>query len=255
MLTIRAHQLESFREIARQSFENETIAHLHDFARRQCEVMGDDDLRAVVRDGMRRAAEHGFDERGPVRFYIELMFMFGSDFDTDPLLPWARPLLTDLSDPWQIPRAERLFAALRAYLAEVAGPGNVKARAALERMHADRARAAPPRDAVFADRLAEWLTGLYPEKCRLAGDAALRALIECAEREAADHGIDSADGVVLVAKLMFLLGQGCPRDLQFRWIGETLDDPGVSDGAARIEQLRRKSDAWIDSALRHLSAA
>lgn len=48
-------------------------------------------LVAMVRAAIARAAGHGFTLRGPVRLYLELGLLFGSDFDER--CPWAQAWL------------------------------------------------------------------------------------------------------------------------------------------------------------------
>ena len=57
--------------------------------------MGGEWLKTLVNTGVSRARGHGFTLRGPLRLYLDLMFLFGSDFDTDPQYPWAGEVLKE----------------------------------------------------------------------------------------------------------------------------------------------------------------
>jgi hypothetical protein len=59
----------------------------------------------TVRKGIERAAGYNFTLRGPLRFYVEAMLSFGSDFNTDPQLAWAVEVLNDASEPDELSRA------------------------------------------------------------------------------------------------------------------------------------------------------
>jgi hypothetical protein len=48
-----------------------------------------------VRRGVARAVELGFTKRGPIRLFLELEWLFGTGFDTDPQIPWAGEVLSD----------------------------------------------------------------------------------------------------------------------------------------------------------------
>src|SRR3954454_24480566 len=89
MWTIRSEQFDVFEQAALSHFEDDMVRHLREFAPAHAKGVGDAGLRRVIRVGIERAKSYGYSLRGPVRFYIELMIQFGSDFDTDPLLPWA----------------------------------------------------------------------------------------------------------------------------------------------------------------------
>jgi len=57
--------------------------------------VGEDALRALIRDGVQRANGHGFTIEYDVSRYIILMLMLGRGFDEDDKIPWAREMLAD----------------------------------------------------------------------------------------------------------------------------------------------------------------
>jgi hypothetical protein len=105
MLVISAQQMKALGQAALKNFEDEMVVHSKKFSPRLCEVLGDEQLREAIRRAIGRAGEYGFDLRGPVRLYIEMMFLYGSSFDTDPQYPWAAQALRS-SEP-QMQRAEQ----------------------------------------------------------------------------------------------------------------------------------------------------
>lgn len=87
MLIIRKEQMKAFENDALRRFEDEMVVHSKEFTPRLCKVIGDEQLRVALRQTMERADTYGFTNRGPIRLYIELMFLYGNDFDTDPQYP------------------------------------------------------------------------------------------------------------------------------------------------------------------------
>src|SRR5262249_22314233 len=87
MLVISTQQMQGFQQAARLRFEDEMMIHSRSFAPRLCEVIGDRQLRVAVRRAMDGAMRHGFTNRGPARLCVELIFLCGSAFDTDPQYP------------------------------------------------------------------------------------------------------------------------------------------------------------------------
>ena len=88
MLQIREEQMTVFeqgRPAAVRGRDGAFIART--FAPELCEVIGEEQLRVALRQAMARAAGYGFTYRGPIRLFIELMFLCGSAFDTDPQYP------------------------------------------------------------------------------------------------------------------------------------------------------------------------
>ncbi|MBK7353861.1 MAG: hypothetical protein IPJ05_10285 [Nitrosomonas sp.] len=109
MLVIRAEQMDVFKKTALLSFEDEMVEHLAKFSPPLYKVVGEEQMRKVIRLGMSQAAQYGFTYRGPVRLYLELMLLFGSYFDTDPQYPWAAEILTNQESGTQMQRAESLY--------------------------------------------------------------------------------------------------------------------------------------------------
>lgn len=81
---------------------------------------------------MTRAKAYGFTNRGSIRLFIEMIFLFGSGFDTDPQYPWAATILADSSE--QMYRAERLYEKIIDYQEKVSGANAVNTIEALRRV-------------------------------------------------------------------------------------------------------------------------
>ncbi len=109
MLVIRREQMDLFQQVTMRSFEKDMILHVHEFAPRHCQVIGDEMVRQTVRLGIQRAITYGFTNHGPARFYIEMMFMFGSAFDTDPQMPWTLESLKGEEYMDQMDRSKLLY--------------------------------------------------------------------------------------------------------------------------------------------------
>ena len=132
-MKIRKEQMAALDRATLKAFQDELVRHLRDFDPKHTKVLGEDGVRQVIRLGMERAAKYGLTNRGPIRLYIELMFLFGSDFDTDPWLPWAGACLSDPTIIDQMDRAEVLYEEMTTYLDAVAGPDNAYLIEALRR--------------------------------------------------------------------------------------------------------------------------
>ncbi|MFY0534313.1 hypothetical protein [Nannocystis pusilla] len=177
MLTIGKDQLGRFREPPRRAFEAEMVEHLAAFSPPLFKTLGEDQMLVVVRTGMAAAERYGFDLRGPVRMYLELMLLFGSRFDTDPQYPWFQLLLTAEPDAPQMLRAERIHARVTTYRRQVAGPDDDYTFAALRRIlqSAEQPLEYPP--AQIVGEMARQFAAVYPEKVAYLGEPALTDLI------------------------------------------------------------------------------
>jgi hypothetical protein len=242
MLNIRPGQMEAFEQAAQRRFENDMAAHLRKFAPRHCKILDEEALRTIIRLGIERARKYGFTNVGPVRLFLELMFLFGSDFDTDPQLPWAAEVLADKAIKDQASRAESLYAKTTDFLGKVAGPDQEYAKDALRRALEERFEELPIPEGDFENGMLARLEMMYSRKCQHVGDEVLRSLIWRSYKLTARHSAAGDIGAALFVELMFFLGHGCVGDPLFPWIAAALNDAAASDPEARARRLHA---AWV----------
>lgn len=251
MLTIRAEQMGVLDQAARKRFEDEMVAHLKGFTPEHSEVLGEPGVRRLIGFAVERAGGHGFRLRGPIRFYLELILMIGSDFDTDPQFPWAAEALgaADTSD--ELERADRLHALALQYVDAVGGPDFSHARAALRRAADEPLADAPPADAPgYEDHVLGRMRSIYPEKYEYVSAAGLRPLIPRGKQLARAHGVTGDRGAMIFIGLMFALGHGFAADPQFPWIEATLGNPAITDPETRADRVLSKARTYLDHVLK-----
>jgi hypothetical protein len=248
MLVIRREQTEVLDQVVRTAFENEMVVHSEDFSPRLCEVIGEEQLRVALRGAIGRAGGYGFTNRGPVRLFIELMFLFGSGFDTDPQYPWAAKILRASDD--QMQRAERLHENTLDYQKDVSGPEAINTRNALSEVLALAQQQQLPfslKD-IEADLLRE-MARVFPQKTSYVGEEGIRALIRSGREEAHRYRFSTVRGEVMLVVLMFAFGHGCTDDPLYPWIGRTLKDERILSSSARAERLEKKARTWLKHVL------
>ena len=113
-LTIRQAQLALLSRIEMQKFEEWMVAHLNKFFPGECKSAGEAQLRDTIRYGIKRAAAYGITSERDVCKYIDLMVVFGRDFDEDRRFAWTRDILAKQGDPSR--KIEALHEAARGYL-------------------------------------------------------------------------------------------------------------------------------------------
>ena len=251
MLKIREEQMKVFEAAALRSFEDEMAAHARKFSPRLCEILGDEQLHAALRHAMRKAsADYGFTNRGPMRLYIDLIFLFGSRFDTDPQYPKLGKILNDPDD--QMRRADGIYHEILDYMETVAGPDSANVHKALEFLAALKHKpVALTPDSFDADMVRE-MARAFPQKAAYVGDDGLAKLIRKARTEAKEYGFPTLRGVALLAILKFAFGHGCTDDPLYPWISATLRDEKIVDSEARAMRLENKAMTWLDHVLTRL---
>jgi hypothetical protein len=254
MLVIRREQMDAFREASLRSFEDAMVRHLFAFAPSHSSGIGEDNVRRVVRLGLERASAYGFTNRGPVRFYLELMFQFGSYFDTDPQMPEraTESLRIGTTDD-QMPRADRLFGQLQDYQRAVVGPGNAYARRAVEKFRQAAAGPLPFTEETLTDGLLALMREIYPERYDYVGPAALKSVIDKGTGIAHAWSLTPVRGVALCTLLMFELGHGCFEDPLYPWISRTVRERVPADAEQSTQRLERRVLRYIDFISQHLA--
>lgn len=252
MLVIRKEQKDVMEAAAAVSFESELAGHIKDFSPRHAGVVGDDAINETVRVGIERAKNHGLTNRGPVRFFVETMVMFGSEFDTDPLLPWANGVLTNPSIKDQMERADILHEAMLEYVEAVAGKDKKHLFDSMRRFGKARLEDYQTPGSRFDDAVLALLKNGYPQRCEYVGELALASLLEAGKEEARSRSITTAKGAALLIVLMFQLGHAATRDPMFPWISETLNDETVADPNDRLKSLHVRSVKYLEQTLKNL---
>lgn len=250
MLNMSSQQMGALAEVPRHGFASELVDHLRGFAPRLVELRGDAAVQAVVEAAIERAMHQGFDLRGPVRLWVELVFCHGHRFDTDPALPWADSLL-DSVGLHQNERARLLFEAMQAHQAAVDGEDQgdliaslgVLASADWEAMLASpRAQAQP----------AVALAQVFPRRCQGLDPARLQALVDEATSACEAHALTDPGAPFLLSGLFLGFGHGVLDDPLYPWVGSTLAAP-AADATHRTTALARKAKAYVQAAHQHLA--
>lgn len=231
--------------LAQEAFAESIIPHLQHFSPRHASMLGERGLRDVVELGIERARPYGLTNPGVLRFYVELMFLYGSFFDTDPLFPWAAQALGDgsLADPGA--RASNLHDQMSWYYDTVSGPDLASDRDALRAATQVRAGDALPGTRDFEEDLMAKLAALHPARASYIGEGRLRTLVRAAVAGAESNAVGTASGATLFAMLMFTKGHGFVNDPIVPWARATLDEGAADDPGSRAERLARAFAAYV----------
>jgi len=235
-----------------EQFEDDMVAHLYGFSPRHSEVIGDDWLRRTIRLGIERAAVYGVTNPGLLRFYVELMVMYGSAFDVDPLQPWAGKVLRDPRIPDEVTRIDLLYEAYRGYREVVSDPDGRAPIQALRNLAQILGEGTPLAELRTEQRALEKLVQSYPQRCAYLGEPQLLQLIHRAPEEAARNDMAMDAGVVLATGMMFAIGPAFGADPLYPWIMATLRDPAIKSAERRAERLEKRIRIYVTRAVEYL---
>jgi hypothetical protein len=117
MFVMTEHQRAAFRARGFADLREALLAHVIECFPARCAALGAEALAAHVEDGMRRAEAHGLALERDISAYVELMMVFGPDFEHDARFSWARPLADAGGSPDPSARIQATFAGALAALA------------------------------------------------------------------------------------------------------------------------------------------
>lgn len=249
MFTIRAEQIRAYDAILADGFALELVGHVREFAPRQFEIMGSEATGQLTRMGVETAARHGFTLRGPVRFHVEMMLMLGSGYDTDPQYAQLLAPFLDPASGGQLERAKKIHQRLLDYVAQVSGRQHQYERDALGRAGQARFEHIAILNGRSVDDTVTVLARIHPEKCAYIGRENMALLVQVAKDQAAMLGGGWRTASPLFAGLMFTFGHGCLEDIQFPWIGNTVEKWRGADPELATRQLFDKFLAYLGQAL------
>ena len=220
------------------------VIHSQGFSPKLSKVIGGYLLRMAVRAAMIRAASYGFSNRGSMRLFIEMTFLFGSTFDTDPQYYWVTRILRDPSP--QMQRSERLYVKILDYQQKVSGYEDVNTLVFLNNLSFWAYQPLNLSANDFVSVMRQEMIYAFPQKAAYLGKDALQALIgeSCAAAQKARF--PSLRGYALMVWLMYAFGHGCVDDPLYPWIGKTLNDERITEPSVRAERLERKALTWLN---------
>jgi hypothetical protein len=244
MLIIRDSQRHLFREAARRRFEDQLFAHLRETFPERVRPIGEAATRRTIRRGLERMEPFGIRKGPNAAVWVTLMLYLGSDFDDDPMFPWAPPLLEAVRHD-----ESRGMAVLRAAALEhrdrAGGENNENVERTLARLRSfELEELVPERVGNFDDWAIEQLRFLQPEKCSAAGQTALERLAAEGRRTAGGLGLGDDRAAGLFIGCMFMLGHRFHVDPQYPWAEALVAD---RDAKAPLKMYR-----LFRAALRHV---
>jgi len=243
MLKINNNQMKVFERISLNNFEEEMVLHSKVFSPSLCECVCEEQLRITIHNIVKHSGNYGFTNRGSIRLYIELTFLYGKGFDTDPQYSKIRKVLTSSNS--QMLRAKHLYEWVAEYQKKVAGFENINTRTALSSY-----LVAPikinPND--FNEEITQVLRSLSPQKVEHVGRNNIESLLGSASNEGKEYGLFLSSGIDLLVVLKFLFGHACINDPFYPWILSTLKNKNITSPEARTKALGLEALNWLNKA-------
>ena len=249
-MIIREAQIKALEDAAAHNFVGELSEHCKEFSPHLTKTLDDKQLNEAVEEGIKRAGNHKLDLRGPVRFYVDLMIVFGSGFDSDPQFPWIAETLAKDEELDQMSRMETIHEASQEYLEHVDGPNNIHTLKALEDLSIRMRSGIKFPEQHLGTFTLDLLKEVHPRKYERTGEDALKTLwAESMELGRERYQFTSPRSLALMAILGFAFGHHFHNDPFLPWITRTLEEKEFDDPEKRAEDLERRALIWLDAVL------
>ena len=236
MLRLARQQMTSLQQVMLDRFQRGLVAHSEEYFPVHWRVIGAEQMAEVVRLGVRRALDLGYQTERDGYLFHSLMLYFGSHFDTDPQYPWLANALADDSIGSRSQRLTNAHQAAMDFLDDVAGSQGELMAAALQSLRSTVLPELRREPKVNFEYLLSVLKSAWPRKVERVGEQGVRGLAESVMRVAPTVGLKSPAGACLYVIACFFFGHGLERDPQFPWVGRLIGQPGRTDSPARSFQ-------------------
>ncbi len=248
-MIIRDAQLKVLEAASVDGFVRELCEHCKEFAPDLIGPMSDEQLLDAVRRGMERAESHGFNKRGPVRFYVDMMIAFGSGFDSDPQYPWAAEILSEREDLEQMALSDALHAKSVEAFSIVFGPDNEHSKKAARQMLNRIGDGIQFKRENFRQDMLVLLKEIHPLKYDLVGEKALTELVNLGISRGRDrYGFKAPRSMALMVLMMFALGHKFDQDPFHPWVAQSLLVESSEEPDEVAEIMERRAVTWFNVA-------
>lgn len=96
-LRVRKEQMEVLSGYCGEQFLERLFCHVTEVFSKETADLEEARVREIIGAGFKRAGEYGFLTEYDVARYVDLVFIFGADFDGNAEMPWAGEILRDNS--------------------------------------------------------------------------------------------------------------------------------------------------------------
>lgn len=223
MLIIRSSQREKLDAYSLTQYMAALCRHLVQFDPVLCGAAGLGAVEKAVDIGLRQAHQCGFALDGPIRTFLEIMLVLGSEFDRDPQYSWLVPWLQPVEHYQEMERAQYLHFHVVRYLDYIEGRDGSHGVAALKKAQQVTRNQLKEIGEGYPEKAIRLLESINPLKCRFIGRREIQSLIQLAVKEADQAKLKSLEGATLILVLMFSFGSGILRDPMYPWVTRSLD--------------------------------
>ncbi|ATZ10347.1 hypothetical protein [Erwinia amylovora] len=207
-------QVDVLKKLSFANYLNEIMQHYEIMFPLLIPLLKKECFRSFVEQGIVLAKESGYTQRGPVRLYLDMMIIFGSHFEQDPLFKKLK--VEEDKNVSQIEKSVTLYTLLGKYLKTVYGLSGLYFKESIRVFQRLNIKTLPVGINVSNNELHELLRGIYPQRYDFATSDSIDELITLSDEYCRRHGLKNQNNKSYLILVMFLFGcsfgQGSFRD-------------------------------------------
>jgi len=247
MLIIRNDQLKAFSRIKLNKFEEKMYVYAKKHFPDEFYDLETKHLIGVISKAIEKGKLYGFHTQKHAFYFLSLMFLLGSEFDSDVQFPWVYDYLTDQSVSDVDKRMENTWRAAVTFISCIAGDHLEFIRPVFDKLYKlNIQNLSNLTEDNFEKEINCFLMEFYPEKhnCQMEGENS--ALIKYGVNVSEKYNIESSHGKAVIIVLMFVFGSGFHSDPLFYKISNVLNN-GMLDENARINKLLKQVRRYLET--------
>ncbi|CDM88585.1 hypothetical protein [Xenorhabdus bovienii] len=227
------------------TYIDELVAHCNESYPYLEMQLGKEGLKTVLTDAIEKTKNAGFDQRGPVQFYIDMLILFGAGFQTDPPYSWVKELLDNHTHLGQLERITLLYHDLTRYLNEVHGEQDEHLKTSLLKLQSINIEGLNVQWNTYESNVDALLNSLYPQKYRYIKQNSVKKIIQFGVEKSGQYGMKNANESAFLTLIMFLLGDQFDQDIFLPHLNKKLFRQYYSDTDSVIIKIEKEVKDYL----------
>ncbi|PHM65034.1 hypothetical protein Xsto_02342 [Xenorhabdus stockiae] len=204
-----------------------------------------DGLRSALENAIKKAKNEGFDQRGAVQFYIDMLILFGTEFQTDPQYAWIKTSLDNHAHLGQLEKTSLLYHEVTRYLNEVHGEKDEHLKASIFKFQDINIERLNVQWSTYQINIDDILKYLFPQKYRCIKQDDIKKLIQLGVEKSNQYGIENANQSAFLTLSMFLLGHEFDQDIFLPHLNSKLFKQYYSDADMLIMIMEKQTKEYL----------
>ncbi|WP_323852449.1 hypothetical protein [Xenorhabdus szentirmaii] len=207
--------------------------------------LGKEGLIKSLEDAVEKAKNDGFDQRGAVQLYIDMLILFGEEFQTDPQYSWIKETLDNHAHLGQLEKTTLLYHEVTRYLNEVHGEQDENLKASILKFQNINIGHLNVQWNTYKSNVDVLLNSLFPKKYQHIKQDNIKKVIQFGIEKSSQYGIGDANHAAFLTLIMFLLGHKFDQDIFLPHLNTRLFRQYYTDIDSLIIEMEKQAKDYL----------